>query len=46
MRLINVHTPELKESFGADLSHYTLLSHFLENDEVKFQGSVRVGEGI
>jgi hypothetical protein len=37
MRLINVHTLELKEFFGAHVPHYAILSHRWENDEVTFQ---------
>lgn len=37
MRLINVHTLELKDFFGADLPHYAILSHRWEQEEVTFQ---------
>jgi hypothetical protein len=37
MRLINVHTLEPKEFFGAALPHYAILSHRWEQEEVTFQ---------
>ncbi|KAK7456050.1 HET domain-containing protein [Colletotrichum acutatum] len=37
MRLINVNTLQLEEFFDDETSHYTILSHTWERDEVTFQ---------